>query len=126
MRSPPNWLLRDSSRLRSLGERGMIGLIVCLSLPLPQGHAEIDPSTAHPDTEHKENSAPSLQPASKTNSGEEVSRLSDARTSPPDLTKFTLVELMEMPVTSVSKRPEPFFDAPAALHVITSEEIRRS
>ena len=33
---------------------------------------------------------------------------------------------MEMKVTSVSKKPEEFFDAPAALYVITSEEIRRS
>ncbi len=46
--------------------------------------------------------------------------------SRPDVTRFTMDQLLEMKVTSVSKKPEGFFGAPAALSVITSEEIRRS
>jgi iron complex outermembrane receptor protein len=39
---------------------------------------------------------------------------------------MSLEELMDQPVTSVSKTPEPYGQAPAAISVITSEEIRRS
>jgi iron complex outermembrane receptor protein len=38
----------------------------------------------------------------------------------------SLAELMEMEVTSVSKRPEKLLGAPAAIQVITGEDIRRS
>ncbi|HKY33541.1 MAG TPA: TonB-dependent receptor [Candidatus Polarisedimenticolia bacterium] len=46
--------------------------------------------------------------------------------SSPDLTTMGLEELMEMEVTSVSKKPEKLMDTPAAVRVITAEEIRRS
>jgi len=39
---------------------------------------------------------------------------------------FSLQDLSNLEVTSVSKQPERAFDAAAALHVITSEDIRRS
>jgi iron complex outermembrane receptor protein len=39
---------------------------------------------------------------------------------------MSLQELMEQQVTSVSKTPEPYEDAPAAIQVITNDEIRRS
>ena len=42
------------------------------------------------------------------------------------LKKMSLKELMDIDVTSVSKRPEPYGQAPAALDVITNDEIRRS
>src|SRR5258706_15672000 len=44
----------------------------------------------------------------------------------PDLTALSLEELMNLKVTSVSRRSEKIFDAPAAVHVITEEDIRRS
>jgi len=43
-----------------------------------------------------------------------------------DLKELTLDDLMEMQITSVSKRAEPLFDSAAAIHVITGDDIRRS
>jgi len=46
---------------------------------------------------------------------------------PPDaLKKLSIEELMDLNVTSVAKQPEPYGQAPAAIQVITSEEIHRS
>jgi iron complex outermembrane receptor protein len=46
--------------------------------------------------------------------------------TPAQLKHLTLEELMNLDVTSVSKEPEPFAEAPAAIQVITGDEIRRS
>jgi iron complex outermembrane receptor protein len=46
--------------------------------------------------------------------------------SPPDLTTVGIEAVMDMEVTSVSKKPERLMDAAAAIQVITSEDIRRS
>ncbi len=43
-----------------------------------------------------------------------------------DLAKLSLEELMDIKVTSVSKKEENRFQAAAAIHVITQEDIRRS
>jgi len=43
-----------------------------------------------------------------------------------DLASFDLEDLLSMEVTSVSKKSERAFEAPAAAFVITSEDIRRS
>lgn len=40
--------------------------------------------------------------------------------------KMSLQQLMDLDVTSVSKAPEPYAQAPAAIEVITSDEIQRS
>jgi iron complex outermembrane receptor protein len=40
--------------------------------------------------------------------------------------KMSLTELMDLDVTSVAKQPEPYRQAPAAIQVITSEDISRS
>ena len=45
---------------------------------------------------------------------------------PGDLTRLSLEELMEIKVTTVSKKPEKVMQAPAAVFVITQEDIRRS
>lgn len=45
---------------------------------------------------------------------------------PSELKKLSLEELFEMEVTSVSKKPETLSETPAALHVVTDEDIRRS
>jgi iron complex outermembrane receptor protein len=54
-------------------------------------------------------------------------------TSPPEnaqalniYKKMSLEELMNQDVTSVSKTPQPYGEAPAAIQVITNDEIRRS
>ncbi len=44
----------------------------------------------------------------------------------PDLTEMSLEALMDLQVTSVSKRAERLSDAAAAVFVITAEDIRRS
>ncbi len=43
-----------------------------------------------------------------------------------DLTELSLEELMDIEITSVSKKPERLADAAAAIFVITQEDIRRS
>ena len=42
------------------------------------------------------------------------------------LKRLSLEELMQLDVTTVSRRSEPIIDAPAAISVITAEDIRRS
>jgi iron complex outermembrane receptor protein len=46
--------------------------------------------------------------------------------APVMMLDLTIEELMRVPVTSVSKRAEPWFEAASAVYVITSEDIRRS
>lgn len=46
--------------------------------------------------------------------------------SPEDLTELSLEELMNVEVTSVSKKGQPLSQAAAAIFVITQEDIRRS
>ena len=43
-----------------------------------------------------------------------------------DLKSMSLEQLLDVEVTSVSKRPEKLLEAPAAIQVITSDDIRRS
>ena len=49
-----------------------------------------------------------------------------AAPSPQPLTKLSIEELMDLEVTSVSRRPEKLSETAAAVQVITSEDIRRS
>lgn len=49
-----------------------------------------------------------------------------ATEGPTAYKKMSLEELMNLDVTSVSRTPQPFGEAPAAIVVITSDEIRRS
>ena len=46
--------------------------------------------------------------------------------SPSELKKFSLDELLNLEVTTVSRRPEKLNEAPSAIQVITGEDIRRS
>jgi iron complex outermembrane receptor protein len=46
--------------------------------------------------------------------------------SPGDLYQLSIDELMEIEVTSVSKKPERLSEAAAAVYVLTAEDIRRS
>ncbi len=50
----------------------------------------------------------------------------EAPASPADLAQLSIEELAQLEVTSASKRAEPLSAAPAALYVITDEEILRS
>lgn len=43
-----------------------------------------------------------------------------------EMTELSLDQLMNIDVTSVSKKEERLFDAPAAIYVLTNEDIRRS
>lgn len=47
-------------------------------------------------------------------------------TGETDLFDLSLEELMEIEVSSVSKRAQPLSRTPAAVHVISAEQIRRS
>jgi iron complex outermembrane receptor protein len=48
-----------------------------------------------------------------------------ADSSPATLKQMSLEQLMDLDVTSVSKQPEPYEQAPAAIRVITNDEILR-
>src|SRR5665213_1217809 len=50
----------------------------------------------------------------------------ETNSSPSALKKMSLEELMNLDVTSVAKEPEPYGQAPAAIDVITGDEIQRS
>ena len=47
-------------------------------------------------------------------------------TAEPDLSKLSLEQLANLEVTSVAKAPQPLQQAPAAIYVITHEDITRS
>ena len=49
-----------------------------------------------------------------------------AAPSPQTLKKLSIEELMDLEVTSVSRRPEKLSETAAAVQVITGEDIRRS
>ena len=54
-----------------------------------------------------------------------------AQTVPPEpsikaLKELSIDELLDLEITSVSKRPERLLEAPSAIQVVTGEEIRRS
>ena len=53
-------------------------------------------------------------------------KLEAAQKLPADLTELSLEELMDIEVTSVSKKVQKLADAAAAVFVITDEDIRRS
>lgn len=44
----------------------------------------------------------------------------------PDLTRLSLDELLKVDITTVFKKPSRAFDTPAAVHVISNDDIRRS
>ncbi|MES1194388.1 MAG: TonB-dependent receptor plug domain-containing protein, partial [Opitutus sp.] len=46
--------------------------------------------------------------------------------SSSELKKFSVDQLMDLEVTSVSKHPEKLFEAASAIQVVTGEDIRRS
>lgn len=58
--------------------------------------------------------------------GHSFAQTPETNASPSALKKLSLEELMNIEVTSVAKAPEPYGQAPAALDVITGDEIRRS
>ena len=49
-----------------------------------------------------------------------------AHAASQDLTEFSITELINMKVTSVSKKPEERSKAAAAIFVVTQDDIRRS
>jgi len=53
-------------------------------------------------------------------------RADDGAAAFPDLKRLSLEELSSLEVSSVSKTPEPLNAAPAAVYVITGEDVRRS
>ncbi len=92
--------------LRYAARRVGLGLLL-LATAMPGLHAqEISPA---PATSLSTNQTDTASPVVQT-----------------DLKKMSLEELMNLDVTSVSRQPEPYGQAPAAIEVITQDEIRRS
>jgi len=48
------------------------------------------------------------------------------RETPDDLTELSLEELINVEITSVSRKEEPIFKAPSAVTIVTGNDIRRS
>ena len=49
-----------------------------------------------------------------------------AQTTTEEMKRMSLADLMQLDVTTVSRGPEPIGRVPAAIHVITQDDIRRS
>ena len=49
-----------------------------------------------------------------------------AQDTTPDLKRMTIEDLLDVEVTTVSRHPEPVTSVPAAVFVITPDDIRRS
>jgi iron complex outermembrane recepter protein len=58
--------------------------------------------------------------------GHAFAQSADTNLPPSQLREMSLEQLMNVDVTSVAKEPQPYGQAPAAIQVITSDEIRRS
>ena len=84
-------------------------------------HAQENPSTS---TSASSSAPPtSIKPPMPPS----VNDMAPSEAPSPDIYKaMSLQELMDQDVTSVSKTPEPLSQAPAAIQVITNDEIRRS
>jgi iron complex outermembrane recepter protein len=83
-------------------------LLLCPGLGQAQ---EVDPSAPGSPT-----ISPTVSP----------SQTPDMTPAVKELKKLSLEQLMDLDVTSVSKQPQPYGQAPAAIDVITNDEIRRS
>ena len=55
-----------------------------------------------------------------------VSDIVFAQDAPGDLTQLSMEDLMNIELTSAEKKPEKYFTTPAAIYVITAEDIARS
>ena len=101
-----NLVMIRNQRIRRGPATIWVGLeILMLVLIASPAHAQIDSSNSTPST----NASPAAFPESLA-----------------AYKKMSLVELMNLDVTSVSKEPEPYGQAPAAIEVITQDQIRRS
>jgi iron complex outermembrane receptor protein len=63
-----------------------------------------------------------IWPLTPANAAEEQAKIAAA----PSLIDMSIEDLMNIEVTLASKKPERYFDTPAAIYVITSEDIKRS
>ncbi len=70
--------------------------------------------------------APALVIASAFASQSASAMEANAASDLPDLTRLSIEELSNMEISSVSRRAEPLSLAPAAIYVITPDEIRQS
>jgi iron complex outermembrane receptor protein len=64
--------------------------------------------------------------AQENSTNQALSSISTNLPGPSIYKKMSLQELMNLDVTSVAKEPEPYDQAPAAIDVVTSDEIQRS
>ncbi|MCE0484783.1 MAG: TonB-dependent receptor [Methylacidiphilales bacterium] len=78
-------------------------------------------------------SPPPQDPNSSSTSADSATEANDATPQNPDpaqgpdnFKQMSLSELMDQEVISVSKTPEPLAQAPAAIQIITNDEVRRS
>jgi iron complex outermembrane receptor protein len=70
--------------------------------------------------------APLVSHAAAALSGPSGATAADDLAAPADLAQMSLEQLMNVQVTSVSRRPQKLIEAAAAIQVISNEDIRRS
>jgi len=70
--------------------------------------------------------APLVSHAAAALSGPSGAAAADDLAAPADLAQMSLEQLMNVQVTSVSRRPQKLIEAAAAIQVISNEDIRRS
>lgn len=91
----------------------LLGVPTLARAAAPATQPAVDP--AEPSVFSTPSTAPASQPVAVT-----------PKTDVGDLTDLSLDELMNVKVTSVSKQPQTVAESPAAISVITQEDIRRS
>ncbi len=111
-------------RKRPMGQvagLAVIAFFLFIGRPFAQT-ASLTPTPVPPPSSPgvKTNSIPQTQTAS------EASTVQDTESPASELKKLSLEQLMDLDVTSVAKQPQPYLQAPAAIDVITNDEIRRS
>jgi iron complex outermembrane receptor protein len=72
--------------------------------------------SSHAEEQPQATNSPAIAPAQGASSGDRLAGFK----------RMSLEELMDQPVTSVARAPEPFGQAPSAIQVVTGEDIRRS
>ncbi len=112
------------------GGRCAACLLTAVLLACSRGRAWADtPPGAQAGAQTAPSSDAALTAQATTDTGAPGATQVAAQAGPPstgELKQMTLQQLMNVEVTSVSKQPQRLLRAPAAIEVITSEDIRRS
>ena len=117
------WLCRAESGRHLMKPKLRLLALALALVPLPAFASPSAPDTGAPDTGAPDTGAPDT---GASDTGAPDTGAPDMGASGTDLLDLSLEELMDIEISSVSKRAQPLSRIPAAVHVISAEQIRRS